>query len=320
MRRICFALILLFGAALRVEAWPVDPKVYCAVDLSYNNLNMLTSKASASYSDNLGNNPAPAKLTGSHAINGDDGSVPAMQSFENTTGTWAGTISGGITAPTTTRVCYQGVVSAATADASQGAGSGRICFDPPPPPPPPGSDSDLAQCPTSPIIFNLGHRGYELSGIDDPVRFDIDADGGPNVMAWTASGAEMAFLALDRNGNGTIDNGSELFGDHTVLASGKLARNGFEALGEYDTNGDGVIDAADPIWTQLSVWIDRNHDAISTADEMQRIDTTPITAIELSYHTSGRVDRSGNMFRYEALVHMGARTGPFYDVYFLTRR
>lgn len=66
--------------------------------------------------------------------------------------------------------------------------------------------------------------------------FDLDADGSPDRTAWTAAGAQLAFLAGDRNGTGQIDDGSELFGNHTW----KGARNGFEALAEIQFAERGV--------------------------------------------------------------------------------
>ena len=172
----------------------------------------------------------------------------------------------------------------------------------------------------SPIVFNLQNGGYQLSGTNSAVMFDIDADGAPDRMGWTAAGEQMGFLALDRNGNGRIDDGSELFGDHTPMRDGSIAHNGFEALRDFDSNGDGVIDARDAVWSRLLVWIDANHDGISTPDELQPISSTGITSIDLSYHWTGRRDQNGNCFRYEGRVHVGQATKPFYEIYFLVAR
>src|SRR3954468_47164 len=68
---------------------------------------------------------------------------------------------------------------------------------------------------TSPIVIDLNDGSYPLSGKTDPVAFDLDADGLPELATWTAPGSAVAFLALDRNGNGVIDSGNELFGNHT---------------------------------------------------------------------------------------------------------
>jgi hypothetical protein len=180
-----------------------------------------------------------------------------------------------------------------------------------PPPPPPGSDPinnyDDSYCPPyenchSPIIVNLGRGGYELSGPGDPVKFDIMATGKPIRIGWTARGAAMAFVTLDRNGNGMIDDGSELFGNYSRLASGALARNGFDALRQFDENHDSIIDARDPIWLSLLLWTDLNHDGVSQPSEISLLRESRLTAIDLRYHWSGRRDAAGNTFRFESLV------------------
>ncbi|HEX2060285.1 MAG TPA: hypothetical protein VHK90_06060, partial [Thermoanaerobaculia bacterium] len=111
----------------------------------------------------------------------------------------------------------------------------------------------------SPILIDLGDDGFELTGLHDAVLFDLDADGIPNRVSWTAAGASDSFLVLDRNGNGVIEDGQELFENRTRLASGSPALNGYLALRELDGNGDAVIDASDGIWPSLQVWTDRNH-------------------------------------------------------------
>jgi hypothetical protein len=168
----------------------------------------------------------------------------------------------------------------------------------------------------SPIVVNLGSGEYKLSGEDDPVVFDITADGVFDRITWTARGSGLAMLACDRNGNGTIDDGKELFGDRTVLSNGMSAANGFEALREYDTNGDGLIDPADARWATLLLWFDYDHDAWSDPGELRAVASSEITAFDTKYHWSGRRDRHGNVFRYQGTVHLGWIRRPIYDVYF----
>src|SRR5947209_10400579 len=117
--------------------------------------------------------------------------------------------------------------------------------------------------PESPLMIKLSEGPWRLTGLDDPVQFDIRADGHKYMMGWTDRSSDIGFLALDRNGNGVIDDGSELFGNATPLANGTRASNGFVALGRYDENQDGVIDKSDRIWNSLLLWVDRNHDGIS---------------------------------------------------------
>jgi hypothetical protein len=174
---------------------------------------------------------------------------------------------------------------------------------------------------TEPIVFNLSNGGYELTGLDDPVAFDIIGAGYRAIkpqIGWTARGSEMAFLAFDRDGNGMIDSGGELFGTGTLLRGGKHASDGFEALAQYDDNGDGQIDASDRVWQFLLLWVDRNHDGISQAEELSPIRESAITSIGLTHHWISRRDHFGNVFGYEGLLHEGSRVRTFYDVFFVT--
>lgn len=194
---------------------------------------------------------------------------------------------------------------------------------PPPPPPPPPQESGCSgqECLSSPIVINLA-GAYQLTGQESPVLFDIRADGHPVQIGWTAADAPMAFLALDRNGNGMIDNGAELFGNHTPLPTGLAAANGFDALAAYDTNGDGILDTHDPEWSALLLWTDLNHDGLSQPAEIEPVSTSAVTRIDLNYHWTGRNDQHGNQFRYQSTVWLGQRREratprPVYDIYFV---
>ncbi len=179
--------------------------------------------------------------------------------------------------------------------------------------PPVGCDP----APPSPIVINLEKGGYRLTGTNDPVVFDITATGNKDTIGWTERGANEAFLWLDRNGNGKVDDGSELFGTATLLRSGRRASNGFAALAEFDDNRDGVIDGQDSIWNSLLLWIDANHDGISQLGEIQALAETPITSMEVSYHWTGRQDQYGNTFRYEGHIHEGLSRKSIYDIFFV---
>ena len=195
-------------------------------------------------------------------------------------------------------------------------------YPPPPQQPPPSGTPQTCNNATdgtceSPIIINLEGGAYALSGADDPVMFDLDANGIPERITWTAAGTPLAFLALDRNGNGIIDDGSELFGNHTPLPSGAMAANGFVALAAFDANGDGVIDSADPVWPRLLLWVDANHDGVCQPEEVTRLATSGITALAYAARWTGRRDANGNVFRYEALYYRGKLARPYCDIYFL---
>jgi len=174
----------------------------------------------------------------------------------------------------------------------------------------------------SPIVINFGRGNYRLTGANSPVFFDIAASGSPARIGWTAAGADEAFLWLDRNHNGVVDNGAELFGNATPQMDGKRAPNGFEALKVFDTNNDRIIDEHDSIWRQLLLWRDLNHDGVSQSSEITSVIGSGFIAISLDYHRTGRRDVFGNMFRYQSQVwirHAGgqATPEPVYDIFFV---
>ncbi|MGD9499036.1 MAG: hypothetical protein AB7V33_00910 [Halothiobacillus sp.] len=130
-----------------------------------------------------------------------------------------------------------------------------------------------------PLTLDLDGDGLETVGIDSGrlVYFDHNGDGVKTATGWV--GSDDGFLVLDRNGNGTIDSGAELFGDSTVLADGSTAADGFAALAEQDTNGDGVVDANDTGWGDLRVWRDLNQNGISEAGRMFKTLCQPTSLI-----------------------------------------
>jgi hypothetical protein len=115
--------------------------------------------------------------------------------------------------------CYQGKAYAAAGGDTKQVGGNHVCTDFRPPSDPPPCDEDCQ----SPIVMSFG-GGYDLTSAADGVRFDIDADGTKERIAWTRQGTNVAFLAVDRDGNGVIDSGAELFGDSTRLRNGTSDR------------------------------------------------------------------------------------------------
>jgi len=170
----------------------------------------------------------------------------------------------------------------------------------------------------SPIVIDVENGSYRMSGPDNPVQFDLDADGVAEASTWTAVGSSVGFLALDRNQNGKIDDGSELFGNHTALENGQIAANGFDALAAFDANHDGVIDAADPIWPSLVLWTDANRNGRSEPEELRSLGTA-VHMISLDYRTHMRRDGFGNLFRYESTVQLSTGVRHVYDVFFRIR-
>jgi hypothetical protein len=133
--------------------------------------------------------------------------------------------------------------------------------------------------PRDPLVLDLDGDGIETVGINPlaPVLFDHDNDGVRTGTGWIKS--DDGLLVLDRNGNGTIDGGAELFGDNTLGAAGTLAANGYIALQGQDSNGDNQINSQDASYNLLRIWRDLNQDGISQAGELQTLSQAGIASI-----------------------------------------
>ena len=191
-------------------------------------------------------------------------------------------------------------------------------------------DACLAGCqsnsgppePNSPIVIDLdGRSGFRFTSIAEGVLFDLDGNGEIDRTAWTEDGYEQAFLVLDRNGNGVIDDGRELFGDVTVQPASEEP-NGYKALAVFDDpgtggNGDGVLTAEDAFFPALQLWTDSNHDGQSQAGELQTLDDAGVVGIDTSYVTFNRQDQNGNLLRFRSSVYTGNRHLHSVDVFFV---
>ncbi|HSE21590.1 MAG TPA: hypothetical protein VLB68_08010, partial [Pyrinomonadaceae bacterium] len=161
----------------------------------------------------------------------------------------------------------------------------------------------------TPIVVDVAGDGFDLSTSAAGVSFNLNNTGGREQLAWTNTGSDDAWLVLDRNGNGTIDNGTELFGDVTpqpMPPSGEK-KNGFRALAEYDKpahggNGDDQITPSDGIFSRLGLWQDTNHNGVFEREELWTLTATGISSLELDYREFKKTDVNGNEFRYRAKV------------------
>jgi hypothetical protein len=180
----------------------------------------------------------------------------------------------------------------------------------------------------SPVLVDVAGDGFSLTDAAHGVLFDLDGnqDGVRERLAWTVAGSDDAWLAFDRDGNGSIDSGRELFGNVTPQPPTTDTANGFNALSSFDRpqrggNSDGVIDERDAAFAHLRLWQDVNHDGLSQPSELHTLPELDIVRLGLDYKESKRTDEYGNRFKYRAKVvdAQGAQAGRWaWDVFLVS--
>lgn len=174
-------------------------------------------------------------------------------------------------------------------------------------------------CFWSPIAFDLTGNGFSFTDIAGGVRFDLEGSGTAYQVAWPTASSGNAWLALDRNGNGLIDNGKELFGNFTQQPLGQGEGNGFLALAEYDKpanggDGDGSIASNDSVFSSLRLWRDANHNGISESSELLTLQSQGILWIALAYVETPITDQYGNKFKFQGKAQTASGKKVIYDI------
>jgi hypothetical protein len=169
----------------------------------------------------------------------------------------------------------------------------------------------------TPILIDLGGDGFELGGpLTGPV-FRINTCESVVQVGWPVSRDDV-WLVLDVNGNGRIDDGSEMFGNATRLSGGGYAKNGYQALAQWDENYDRVIDDKDAVFRRLEVWGDSDRDGVSERHELSNVARAGIVSIDLRYRDGRRVDQWGNRFVFVGRVMTDAGVRRSSDVILAT--
>jgi hypothetical protein len=143
----------------------------------------------------------------------------------------------------------------------------------------------------TPLILDLNGDGIQTQKLSAGVVFDLDASGTKETVGW-ASNAD-GLLARDLNGNGQIDDGSELFGSASLLQDGSRAQDGYQALSQLDTNKDGKISQADAAFGELAVWVDSNSDGLTERGELKSLTDLGITSLDLQAQKTW-IENQGN--------------------------
>jgi hypothetical protein len=153
------------------------------------------------------------------------------------------------------------------------------------------------------VVVDPSGAGFKLTSTEGGVQFDIHADGRRQQLAWTSAGWNGGFLALDGDGKGRIDNGTQLFTELPAQpgASVKVRATGFPALATFDQpenggNGDGQIDSRDAVYSKLRVWVDLNHNGVSDPGELFSLPQLGISSISLKHEKNRWIDAFGNRF------------------------
>jgi hypothetical protein len=166
----------------------------------------------------------------------------------------------------------------------------------------------------TPIVLDLTGAGiHTTSASTAGVDFDITGTGKTDTVGWTTGGE--GFLAMDLNHDGRINSGTELFGSGTVLANGQRAANGYQAMAQYDSNGDGLLDARDTHFKDLQVWVDANHDGKTEGGELKSLGDLGIVSLDLHGLVSHTADNGNTIGLTSSYTTASGATHEMADVW-----
>jgi hypothetical protein len=175
------------------------------------------------------------------------------------------------------------------------------------------------------VDLDSNRATYQLTSAEEGVWFDLGVRGVPQRISWTPAGRRVAFLVWDKNGNGMIDDGSELFGTSTRKRDGTRAAHGFDALADLDgltSAADRMISVADHAYWNLKFWIDSNHDGVSDPGELLTLPEAGVKQLSTQFERRVRRDEHGNVYKLEgfAVVSNSGRddTRRMVDVFLVT--
>ncbi|RXJ71842.1 hypothetical protein CS022_14920 [Veronia nyctiphanis] len=170
----------------------------------------------------------------------------------------------------------------------------------------------------TPIVIDLDGDGIQtLSSDVSHIHFDLNADGVSRITGWVSN--SDAFLVWDKNRDGVINDGSEMFGEGTLLSNGERAQDGFQALREHDVNADGKIDITDAIFPKLNVWVDKNTNGLTDVGELISLAEANIASLNLNLETSNTVNNDNLISLIGSYTTIDGKEYEYADVWFRQR-
>ena len=144
----------------------------------------------------------------------------------------------------------------------------------------------------TPIVLDLDGNGITTTAAANGVNFDLTATGTASQVGWVGQGDGL--LVRDINGDGVINDGTELFGGATQLQNGQRAGDGFRAMADLDSNGDGQLGSGDAAFSELKLWVDADHDGLTDDGELKGLADFGVVSINLDFAKGSTVD-NGNL-------------------------